>query len=141
MSETSSLLPIADLWHSADPEAWAAVLEHYWDLVKAPNRKLEEALDPLDLDRLRRMDATAWYHFLRDEYFRWKYTAPNRYGSTTKLLREFADEHNPVIARSYQCWSVTPGLADDNVRVWQCAPKARITSGGGIHPESCRLIW
>jgi hypothetical protein len=23
---------------------------------------------------------------------------------------------------------------------WQCAPKARIISGGGIHPESCRLI-
>ena len=24
---------------------------------------------------------------------------------------------------------------------WQCAPKARITSGGRFHPESCRLIW
>ena len=23
---------------------------------------------------------------------------------------------------------------------WQCAPKARIISGGRIHPESCRLI-
>jgi len=23
---------------------------------------------------------------------------------------------------------------------WQCAPKARITSGGRFHPESCRLI-
>jgi RNA-directed DNA polymerase len=28
-----------------------------------------------------------------------------------------------------------------HVRNWQCAPKARITSGGGIHPENCRLIW
>jgi hypothetical protein len=27
------------------------------------------------------------------------------------------------------------------VRSWQCAPKARITSGGRFHPESCRLIW
>jgi hypothetical protein len=27
-----------------------------------------------------------------------------------------------------------------NVGLWQCAPKARIISGGGIHPESCRLI-
>ena len=27
------------------------------------------------------------------------------------------------------------------VGYWQCAPKARITSGGGFHPESCRLIW
>ena len=26
-------------------------------------------------------------------------------------------------------------------RQWQCAPKARITSGGRVHPESCRLIW
>ena len=23
----------------------------------------------------------------------------------------------------------------------RCAPTARITSGGRIHPESCRLIW
>ena len=23
----------------------------------------------------------------------------------------------------------------------RCAPTARITSGGGVHPESCRLIW
>ena len=22
-----------------------------------------------------------------------------------------------------------------------CAPKARVTSGGGFRPESCRLIW
>jgi hypothetical protein len=27
------------------------------------------------------------------------------------------------------------------VRNWQCAPKARIISGGRFHPESCRLIW
>ena len=30
--------------------------------------------------------------------------------------------------------------ASAHVRNWQCAPKARIISGGGIHPESCRLI-
>jgi hypothetical protein len=29
----------------------------------------------------------------------------------------------------------------DHVAYWQCAPKARITSGGRFHPESCRLIW
>jgi len=28
-----------------------------------------------------------------------------------------------------------------NVGVWQCASTARITCGGRIHPESCRLIW
>jgi hypothetical protein len=27
-----------------------------------------------------------------------------------------------------------------NVEEWECAPKARIISGGRFHPESCRLI-
>jgi hypothetical protein len=27
-----------------------------------------------------------------------------------------------------------------HISTLQCAPKARIISGGGIHPESCRLI-
>ncbi len=53
----------------------------------ARNRKLEEELDRLDLERIRTMDAAAWHTFLRDDYFRWKYTAPNRYASTTRFLR------------------------------------------------------
>ena len=27
------------------------------------------------------------------------------------------------------------------VEAIRCAPKARVTSGGRFHPESCRLIW
>src|SRR5258707_14497469 len=29
---------------------------------------------------------------------------------------------------------------EGDVWQWQCAPKARIISGGGFHPDSCRLI-
>jgi di/tricarboxylate transporter len=36
---------------------------------------------------------------------------------------------------------LVPVPAGLNVNQWQCAPKARITSGGRFHPESCRLIW
>jgi hypothetical protein len=32
-------------------------------------------------------------------------------------------------------------LPDGLARISQCAPKARNTSGGRFHPESCRLIW
>src|SRR6185312_3920986 len=91
MPGPSYMMPIATLWHSADPNAWGAALEHYWDLVKAPNQELEQRLNALDLDRLRQMDAHTWYDFLQEEYFRWKYTAPNRYGSTTKWLRRFVE--------------------------------------------------
>lgn len=95
-------LSIAELWRSDDPQAWAEALDHYWDLVQPRNRELEESLSALDLDRLRRLDALGWYAFLHNEYFRWKYTAPNRYGSTTKLLREFSDAHGVEALDQYR---------------------------------------
>ena len=48
-------------------------------------------MEILDVERIRGLDARAWYDFLMNEYFRWKYTAPNRYASTTKHLRQYAD--------------------------------------------------
>jgi Family of unknown function (DUF6348) len=38
-------------------------------------------------------------------------------------------------------WEKGAQALRDYVKTWPCAPKARITSGGRIHPESCRLIW
>jgi hypothetical protein len=29
----------------------------------------------------------------------------------------------------------------EELGLFWCAPKARVTSGGGFRPESCRLIW
>lgn len=57
------------------------------------NTALERSLDTLDLERLRRLDAQGWYDFLKDEYFRWKFTAPNRYATTTRQLRRYIDDH------------------------------------------------
>jgi hypothetical protein len=36
------------------------------------------------------MNPQAWFAFLLDKYFRWKYTTANRYASTTKILRTYA---------------------------------------------------
>jgi hypothetical protein len=80
------MLTIGELWRSTDLAAWDQALERYWQFVQPGNLELERALDRLDLDRLRRLDAQGWYFFLRDEYFRWKYTAPNRYATTTRSL-------------------------------------------------------
>ena len=82
---------IDELWHSNDPQAWDAALERYWkEFVKTENLALERSLDRLDLERIRGLDAQGWYGFLRDEYFRWKYTAPNRYVTTTRSLEKHA---------------------------------------------------
>ena len=57
------------------------------------NLDLERALDALDLERIRCMDAQQWFDFLKDEYFRWKYTAPNRYASTIRYLQRYVDDN------------------------------------------------
>jgi hypothetical protein len=86
VSATTSVTLVADLWRSDGAQDWHDALAHYWDLVKMPNRGLEQRLETLDLDRLRRMDARGWYVFLREEG-----PALNRYGSITKELRALVD--------------------------------------------------
>ena len=87
-------LSVNELWHSDSPDAWSEAFDHYWHYVKPQNMELENALDTLDLDRVRRMDEREWYSFLKDEYFLWKYTAPNRYGSGTRAQqRQCTAEH------------------------------------------------
>ena len=86
------MLTIDELWQSSDRAAWEAAPERYWQFVLPGNLALERALDHLDLERLRGLDAQGWYDFLRLEYFRWKYTAPNRYATTTKSLAAYVAE-------------------------------------------------
>jgi hypothetical protein len=85
---------IAELWRSADEKVWDVALAHYWDFVKPENVELEQQLETLDAERLRGMSGEEWYAFLRDEYFRWKYTAPNRYVTTTNALRRYVEAYS-----------------------------------------------
>ena len=45
----------------------------------------------LDFVSLQDLDEQGWYDFLRDEYFRWKYTAANRYATATRSLKRYVD--------------------------------------------------
>lgn len=80
---------IADLWQSSDSIAWEKALRRYWHFIKPQNIELERALDALDLRRLQSLSPQGWYDFLHNEYFRWKYTALNRYATTTIQLKKY----------------------------------------------------
>ena len=82
---------ISELWYSSSSSAWEQALQRYWHFVKERNVELERALNALDLKRLQRFTAQEWYDFLRDEYFRWKYTADNRYATTTSQVRKYVE--------------------------------------------------
>ena len=78
-----------EMWNSNDSSLWQKALNRYWTFVKPSNLALEKEMDQLDAESVRMMDPQAWYSFLLEKYFRWKYTAPNRYASTTKVLRRY----------------------------------------------------
>ena len=82
---------ISNLWNSKFESDWKAALEKYWGFVRPDNVGLEKELNDLKLEKIMELDQDGWYDFLHDSYFRWKYTAPNRYASTTLLLRRYKD--------------------------------------------------
>ncbi len=83
---------VSELWSSTDEGVWNAALDRYWGLIKPANLELERAMEDLTPKAVEVLDRQGWYDFLHDRYFRWKYTAPNRYATTTACLRRQVDK-------------------------------------------------
>lgn len=81
-------LEIHELWDKTDESSWECALKRYWCAVKPDHLKIEQEMASLDPNEIRAMDPNEWYEFLLCKYFFWKYTAPNRYATTTKKFRE-----------------------------------------------------
>lgn len=77
------------LWHSDNEQDWKVARERYWDFVKPSHLELERELDSIDAADVENMDADQWYDFLLNKYFFWKYTAKNRYVTTTMQLKRY----------------------------------------------------
>jgi thermostable 8-oxoguanine DNA glycosylase len=80
---------IYDLWNSKIEADWKLALENYWKYVRPENLALEKELNDLKITNIAEMNPLEWFDFLNDKYFRWKYTMPNRYASTTMHLRKY----------------------------------------------------
>ena len=81
---------IEQLWHSSDPSAWQRALDRYWQYIRPTHVVLEREMEGLHPDHVRDLDADQWYDWLLRKYFAWKYTAPNRYATTTGHLKRQA---------------------------------------------------
>jgi hypothetical protein len=90
--------PLSEVWNSKDPDEWKQALQRYWRYVLSANLSLEREMDRLDSKTVEEMDANAWYKFLLEKYFCWKYTGPNRYASTTAHLKECP--RSPILTNS-----------------------------------------
>ena len=81
---------IEQLWHSSDASKWQRALDRYWEYVKPTHIAIEREMDALRPDDIRHLDADQWYDWLLNKYFFWKYTARNRYATTTGHLKRQA---------------------------------------------------
>lgn len=84
---------ISDLWNAHDEKAWLDALLQYWSgsYIKPKNRDLEERLDELVPEDIKKLNPSEWYNFLKTEYFPWKYTAANRLATTTRQLKKYEE--------------------------------------------------
>jgi len=87
------MITINNLWESNNEHDWKTAIEHYWSFVRPENVELERELNDLKLEQISNFDQIGWYNFLHDKYFHWKYTAPNRYASTTLALKKYKDSN------------------------------------------------
>ncbi len=87
------MISINNLWESHDEIDWKTALERYWSFVRPENIELERELNNLQLEMIDNLDQIGWYEFLHNKYFRWKYTAPNRYASTTLALKKYKESN------------------------------------------------
>ena len=90
------------LWRSDREEDWHEAVEGYWRPVKPTHMDLERDLDQLQPERLQKMNASEWFDFLHDKYFRWKYTQPNRLATTTQHLKRQSEEKGDEILLGFR---------------------------------------
>ncbi len=119
---------IRKMWNTNDPDLWQKALNRYWTFVKPSNLELEKEMDRLDAETVKAMTPKAWFEFLLEQYFRWKYTAPNRYGSTTKILRTYAANNELAALHAIK----ERLFAADRENIQQCLSVASLIRGLGI---------
>jgi hypothetical protein len=68
-------MDIKTLWESQNEQDWRDALDDYWQIPSVKrNISLERLMCRLDADAVRALGPREWYEFLREEYFRWKFT-------------------------------------------------------------------
>lgn len=86
-------ISVQDLWYFQNEDEWKSELDAYWKYIKPENLRLEKEISKINVEMIRSMSADEWFDFLLDKYFRWKYTAANRYTTTTNYLKKYEEEN------------------------------------------------
>ncbi len=124
---------IQNLWQSEDSATWEDALSKYWDYVKPENLALEHEMDRLDASAVQGMNSQEWYDFLLLKYFKWKFTAANRYATTTKHLRLYAESGlEPLRAIKEEVFQVQSGDIEEGIAAAKKIPGLGTAGASGL---------
>ena len=88
-----TIIDVNELWINGSSEDWRAALNHYYNQPSVKRHiDLENKMNHLDPETIKKLDPVAFYEFLYNEYYVWKYTANNRLVTTRKQLEKHKDD-------------------------------------------------
>ncbi len=86
-SKENSLLN--ELWYNGSESDWDKALESYYRILKPDQIPIEDYINNINADEIETLDEYAFYDFLYNKYFVWKYTAKNRLATTRMSLEKY----------------------------------------------------
>ena len=93
---------IKSLWDNGSEKEWIDALNSYYRLMRSEQKMREEQIVRAGAEVIMNLDERAFYDFLYDTYFVWKYTAQNRLATTRKNLEKYITNDELSILRNIQ---------------------------------------
>jgi len=112
------IMDISVLWYSKREPEWEEAESHYVVLVRPENLQLEVELEA-KMSQIQKLEdirllglADDWYELLLGKYLRWKYTAPNRYATTSKRFRDAYEQDKLLLDKRIESLLGEPDRSD-----------------------------
>ena len=95
-------ITIKALWDNGNEEEWDYALENYYNILSDQQKPLEYYIDSINTDEIEQLSTNAFYQFLYDKYFVWKYTQKNRLATTRMNLAKYINNDEMAKLESIQ---------------------------------------
>jgi hypothetical protein len=124
------------MWFHSNEATWRSLVDNdYWRAVKRDHQDVEQEMNALDRERIRTLTPSAFFTWLHDRYFFWKYTQPNRLATTRASLLKYQMK-DPLLTRlgsiQRDLFAVRPNHVEHGLAVATQIPGLGVAGGSGL---------
>lgn len=81
------------LWYFGSESEWQSALNSYDEMLGNEQRIIENYINNINRDEIKKLSAYEFYEFLYHKYFVWKYTQKNRLTTTRMNLKKYVENN------------------------------------------------